>query len=83
MTREELQAVVEAVLGMHTTPDRIDTIMRAADAYTAHDQDWAAEREQIRLHAEASKFTLHRPGDGLCVDMDIEVVPFLLLLEAL
>lgn len=36
MTREELQALVEVVLGMHTTPDKIDTIMRGADAYALY-----------------------------------------------
>lgn len=33
MTRAELQAVVEVVLGIHATPDKTDTIMRTADAY--------------------------------------------------
>jgi hypothetical protein len=33
VTREELQAIVEVVLGIHAQPDRVDTIMRAADAY--------------------------------------------------
>jgi hypothetical protein len=33
MTREELRAIVEIVLGIHANADRIDTIMRAADAY--------------------------------------------------
>jgi hypothetical protein len=33
MTRAELQAVVEVVLGIHATPDKVDTILRTADAY--------------------------------------------------
>jgi hypothetical protein len=33
MTREELQAVVEVVLGLHNTPGRVSTIMAACDAY--------------------------------------------------
>lgn len=35
MTEEELRAVVEVVLGMHATPDKVDTVMRAAGAYAA------------------------------------------------
>ena len=33
MTREELQAVIEVVLGLHNTPGRVSTILAAADAY--------------------------------------------------
>ena len=35
MTREELQAVIEVVLGLHNTPGRVSTILAAADAYAA------------------------------------------------
>ena len=35
VTREELQAVVEEVLGLRGTHDKVDTVMRAADAYAA------------------------------------------------
>jgi hypothetical protein len=33
VTREELQAVIEVVLGLHNTPGRVSTILAAADAY--------------------------------------------------
>jgi hypothetical protein len=33
MTREELQAVIEVVLGIHNTTGRVSTILAAADAY--------------------------------------------------
>ncbi len=33
MTRAELQAAVEVILGIHCTPDKADTILRCADAY--------------------------------------------------
>lgn len=33
MTREELTAVIEVVLGIHSTPGRVGTILAAADAY--------------------------------------------------
>jgi hypothetical protein len=35
MTREELRAVIEVVLGIHSSPDKVDTVLRAADAYAA------------------------------------------------
>ena len=35
VTWEELRAVVEVVLGIHATPDKVDTVMRAAEAYAA------------------------------------------------
>ena len=33
MTRAEMQDAVAVVLGIHATPERIDTIMHLADAY--------------------------------------------------
>ena len=35
MTREELQAVVEVCLGLRSSHVKVDTVMRAADAYAA------------------------------------------------
>jgi hypothetical protein len=42
MTREELQAVIEVVLGLHNTPGRVSTILAAADAYAA---EWATHTD--------------------------------------
>ena len=45
MTREELRALVEVVLGIHATPDKVDTVLRAADAYAG-----AIVRRQMELY---------------------------------
>ena len=52
MTREELQAVIEVVLGLHNTPGRVTTILAAADAYAT---------DQI-AHAVAGPFPDAPPG---------------------
>ena len=49
MTREELQAVIEVVLGLHNTPGRVTTILAAADAYAAYQAAHAEHGEIVRV----------------------------------
>jgi hypothetical protein len=49
MTREELQAVIEVVLGLHSTPGRVGTILAAADAYAADAVARADPGEIVRV----------------------------------
>jgi hypothetical protein len=49
VTREELQAVIEVVLGLHNTPGRVTTILAAADAYAAEVAARAEHGEIVRV----------------------------------
>ena len=49
MTREELQAVIEVVLGLHNTPGRVTTILAAADAYAEATRYGADPGEIVRV----------------------------------